>query len=78
MFYNFVFVFFDENHTMYGWDAYAVFFISISGAIYSIFLTLGLAIKNILSIRRNGELQSFMQMQKEQYDYQLYTINDIR
>ncbi len=71
MFYNFVFVFFDENHTMYGWDAYAVFFISISGAIYSIFLTLGLAIKNILSIRRNGELQSFMQMQKEQYDYQL-------
>ncbi len=71
MFYNFVFIFFDENHTMYGWDAYAVFFISISGAIYSIFLTLGLAIKNILSIRRNGELQSFMQMQKEQYDYQL-------
>ncbi len=71
MFYNFVFVFFDENHTMYGWDAYAVFFISISGAIYSIFLTLGLAIKNILSIRRNRELQSFMQMQKEQYDYQL-------
>jgi len=71
MFYNFVFVFFDENHTMYGWDAYAIFFISISGAIYSIFLTLGLAIKNILSIRRNGELQSFMQMQKEQYDYQL-------
>ena len=71
MFYNFVFVFFDENHTMYGCDAYAVFFISISGAIYSIFLTLGLAIKNILSIRRNGELQSFMQMQKEQYDYQL-------
>ena len=71
MFYNFVFVFFDENHTMYGWDAYAVFFISISGAIYSIFLTLGLAIKNILLIRRNGELQSFMQMQKEQYDYQL-------
>lgn len=71
MFYNFVFVFFDENHTMYDWDAYAVFFISISGAIYSIFLTLGLAIKNILSIRRNGELQSFMQMQKEQYDYQL-------
>mgnify|MGYP001127325765 FL=1 len=71
MFYNFVFVFFDENHTKYGWDAYAVFFISISGAIYSIFLTLGLAIKNILSIRRNGELQSFMQMQKEQYDYQL-------
>ena len=71
MFYNFVFVFFDENKTMYGWDAYAVFFISISGSIYSIFLTLGLAIKNILSIRRNGELQSFMQMQKEQYDYQL-------
>ena len=71
MFYNFVFVFFDENHTMYGWDAYAVFFISISGAIYSIFLTLGLAIKNILSIRRNGELQCFMQMQKEQYDHQL-------
>ena len=25
MFYNFVFAFFDENHTMYGWDAYAVF-----------------------------------------------------
>lgn len=71
MFYNFVFVFFNENHTMYGWDAYAVFFISIAGVIYSIFLTLGLAVKNILSNRQNKELQSFMYMQKQQYDYQL-------
>ncbi|MDE7203991.1 MAG: hypothetical protein K2O91_19360, partial [Lachnospiraceae bacterium] len=71
MFYNFVFAFFDENRAMYGWDAYAVFFISIAGVIYSIFLTLGLAIKNILSNRQNKELQSFMQMQKQQYDYQL-------
>lgn len=71
MFYNFVFTFFDENHAVYGFDAYAVFFISIAGAIYSIFLTLGLAIKNILSDRQNRELQSFMCMQKEQYDYQL-------
>lgn len=71
MFYNFVFVFFDENHERYGWDAYAVFFISIAGAIYSLFLTLGLAIKNILSDRQNRELQSFMRMQKQQYDYQL-------
>lgn len=39
--------------------------------IYSIFLTLGLAIKNILSARQNRELQSFMYMQKQQYDYQL-------
>lgn len=71
LFYNFVFIFFDENHAMYGWDAYAVFFISIAGAIYSVFLTLGLAIKNILSGRQNRELQSFMHMQKQQYDYQL-------
>lgn len=71
MFYNFVFYFFNENHAMYGLDAYAVFFISITGAIYSIFLTLGFAIKNILSDRQNRELQSFMQMQKQQYDYQL-------
>lgn len=71
MFYNFVFVFFDENHEMYGWDAYGVFFISIVGAIYAIFLTLSLAIKNVLSNRQNKELQSFMYMQKEQYDYQL-------
>jgi len=71
MFYNFVFAFFNEKHTMYDWDAYAVFFISIAGVIYSIFLTLSLAIKNILSNRQNQELQSFMHMQKQQYDYQL-------
>ena len=71
MFYNIVFAFFDENHTMYGWDAYGVFFISIVGAVYAIFLTLSLAIKNVLSNRQNKELQSFMYMQKEQYDYQL-------
>ncbi len=71
MFYNFVFVFFNENHTMYGWDAYAVFFISIAGAVYSVFLTLSLAVKNILSNRQNRELQAFMYMQKQQYDYQL-------
>lgn len=71
MFYNFVFVFFNENHAVYGWDAYAVFFISIVGVIYSIFLTLSLAVKNILSNRQNRELQSFMYMQKQQYDYQL-------
>jgi len=71
MFYNFVFAFFDENHTRYGWDAYAVFFISIVGVIYSVFLTLSLAVKNILSNRQNRELQSFMYMQKQQYDYQL-------
>ncbi len=71
MFYNFVFVFFNENEAMYGQDAYAVFFISIAGVIYSIFLTLGLAIKNVLSNRQNQELKSFMHMQKQQYDYQL-------
>ena len=71
MFYGFVFVFFNENHTMYGWDAYAVFFISIVGVIYSIFLTLSLAVKNVLSNRQNRELQAFMYMQKQQYDYQL-------
>lgn len=71
MFYNFVFAVFDENHEMYGWDAYAVFLVSILGAIYAIFLTLSLAIKNVLSNRQNKELQSFMHMQKEQYDYQL-------
>lgn len=71
MFYNYVFVSFNENHTMYGWDAYAVFFISITGAIYSVFLTLSLAVKSVLSDRQNRELQSFMYMQKQQYDYQL-------
>lgn len=71
MFYNFVFVFFNENHTMYEWDAYAVFFISIVGAIYSVFLTLSLAVKSILSGRQNRELQSFIYMQKQQYDYQI-------
>lgn len=71
MFYNFVFVFFNENHAMYGWDAYAIFFISIAGVIYSIFLTLGLAVKKVLSDRQNRELQSFLYMQKQQYDYQL-------
>lgn len=71
MFYNFVFSFFNENHARYGFDACAVFFISLAGAIYSIFLTLDLAIKNILSDRQNGELRSFMYMQKQQYAYQL-------
>ena len=71
MFYNIVFAFFDKNHEMYGWDAYVVFFVSIVGAIYAIFLTLSLAIKNVLSNRQNKELQSLMYMQKEQYDYQL-------
>lgn len=71
MFYDFVFIFFDQNHAMYGLDAYVVFFISIAGAIYSIFLTLGLAIRNILSDRQNRELQSYLYMQKQQYDYQL-------
>lgn len=71
MFYNFVFAFLNENHEMYGWDAYGVFLVSIVGAIYAIFLTLSLAIKNVLSNRQNKELQSFMHMQKEQYDYQL-------
>ncbi|MCX4354118.1 MAG: GHKL domain-containing protein, partial [Lachnospiraceae bacterium] len=71
MFYNFVFLFFNENHARYGLDAYAVFFISIAGTLYSIFLTLNLAIKNILSDRQSRELQSFMYMQKQQYDYQL-------
>lgn len=71
MFYNFVFVFFNENHARYGGDAYAVFFISIAGVFYSVFLTLGMAVKNILSERQNRELQSLMRMQRQQYDYQL-------
>jgi len=71
MFYNFVFASFNENHEMYGFDAYILFFISIVGAMYSIFLILGFAIKSILSDRQNGQLQSFLYMQKQQYDYQL-------
>lgn len=78
MFYNFVFAFFNENHARYGPDAYAVFFISIWGAVYSIFLILGLATKNILSDRQNRELQAFMYMQKRQYDYQLQQSEAIR
>ncbi|MCM1063980.1 MAG: GHKL domain-containing protein [Eubacterium sp.] len=71
MFYNLVFVFFNENQARYDWDAYAVFLVSIVGAVYSIFLTLGLAVKNILSDRQNRELQSLMRMQRQQYDYQM-------
>lgn len=78
MFYNFVFYFFDENHARYGADAYAVFIISIVGAVYSMFLILDLAIKNILSDRQNRELQSFMYMQKQQYDYQLRQSEAVR
>jgi len=78
MFYNFVFVFFNDNNAMYGWNAYATFFISIAGVIYSVFLTLSLAIKNVLSNRQNGELQAFMHMQKQQYDYQLQQSEAIR
>lgn len=78
MFYNFVFYFFDENHAVYGLDAYVVFFISIAGAVYSILLTLSLAIKNILSDRQNRELQSFLYRQKQQYDYQLRQSEAVR
>lgn len=78
MFYDFVFVFFNENHAVYGLDAYAVFFISIAGAVYAVFLTLGLAVKNILSDRQNRELQSFMYLQKQQYDYQLRQSEAVR
>lgn len=78
MFYDFVFYFFDENHAMYDLDAYAVFFVSIAGAIYSIFLTLSLAIKNILSDRQNRELQSYIYMQKQQYGYQLQQSESVR
>ena len=51
MFYDYVFYFFNENHARYGLDAYAVFFTSLAGTLYSIFLTLNLAIKNILPFR---------------------------
>lgn len=78
MFYDFVFVFFNENHAVYGLDAYAVFFISMAGAVYAVFLTLGLAVKNILSDRQNRELQSFMYLQKQQYDYQLRQSEAVR
>lgn len=78
MFYDFVFYFFNENHAVYGLDAYAVFFISIAGAVYSILLTLSLAIKNILSDRQNRELQSFLYRQKQQYDYQLRQSEAVR
>ncbi len=78
MFYNYVFVFFNENSSRYGWNAYITFLISIAGVIYSVFLTLSLAIKNILSRRQNRELRSFMQMQRQQYDYQLRQSEAIR
>lgn len=78
MFYNLVFVFFNENQTRYGWDAYAVFIISIAGAVYSIFLTLGLAVKKVLADRQNRELQRWMHMQQQQYDYQVQQSVDVR
>lgn len=71
MFYNLVFSFFNENGAMYGWNAYVTFFVSIIGVIYSIFITLSLAIKNILSNWQNRDLQFSMYMQKQQYEYQL-------
>lgn len=78
MFYNFVFIFFNENHERYGQVAYVVFFISIVGAVYSVFLTLGFAVKNNLMEKQNRELQSFMRMQKQQYDYQLQQSTAVR
>jgi hypothetical protein len=71
MFYNFIFFAFEENYEIYTLDTYVVFAISILGVAHSIFLTLNLAIKNLLSDRQNRELRSFMQMQQQQYDYQL-------
>lgn len=46
--------------------------------IYSIFITLSLAIKKILSDRQNDELQALIYMQKRQYDYQMQQTNTIR
>ena len=78
MFYNFVFFFFDLYHASYGWDAYLLFIISVIGVIYSIFLMLSLAIKNVQMDRQNMELQSLAKMQKQQYDYQLQQSVSIR
>lgn len=78
MFYNFVFSFFDIYHAAYGWDAYLLFFISVIGVMYSIFLILSLAIKNVQADRQNTELLAFAKMQKQQYDYQLQQSVSIR
>lgn len=48
------------------------------GEVYSVFLTLGFAVKNILTERQNREIQSFMRMQKQQYDYQLQQSTAVR
>lgn len=78
LFYNFIFSFFEFNNTRYSLNAYITFWISIIGVIYSIFITLSLAIKKILSDRQNDELQALIYMQKQQYDYQMQQTNTIR
>ena len=78
LFYNFIFSFFEFNNTRYILNAYITFWISIIGVIYSIFITLSLAIKKILSDRQNDELQALIYMQKQQYDYQMQQTNTIR
>lgn len=78
LFYDFIFSFFDQNMTRYSWSTYVTFGVSVVGVIYSIFLTLSLAIKNLLSDRQNDKLQALMRMQKQQYDYQMQQNNAIR
>ena len=78
LFYNFIFSFFECNNTRYSLNACITFWISIIGMIYSIFITLSLAIKKILSDRQNDELQALIYMQKQQYDYQMQQTNTIR
>lgn len=78
LFYSFVFVFFDLNVSDYGWDAYVMFLISLIGIVYSIFLILELAVKNVLSDNQNTQLQNLMRMQQQQYNYQMQQSNGIR
>lgn len=70
MFYSIIFSSLDEHNTEFTVNAYIMFVIALVGAIYSVALTLELATKNIVEERQNRELEMYINMQEQSYDYQ--------
>ncbi|MBP5598865.1 MAG: GHKL domain-containing protein [Lachnospiraceae bacterium] len=69
-FYNLVFASFNTNSASYGLDAYLLFSISIVGTIYSLSMTLNLAVKNLLTKRQNEEMKRYVTIRAKQYSFQ--------
>lgn len=69
-FYNLVFASFNTNSASYGLDAYLLFSISIVGTIYSLSMTLNLAVKNLLTKRQNEEMRRYVTIRAKQYSFQ--------